>query len=55
MCHHAINISTTEAELFAMKCGINQAVGIPYIKHIIIITDSINTAKKIFDSSLHPY
>ena len=55
MCHHAINISTTEAELFAMKCDINQAVGIPYIKHIIIITDSINTAKKIFDSSSHPY
>ena len=31
-CHHAINISTTEAELFAMRCSINQVVGISHIQ-----------------------
>ena len=55
MCHHAVNISTTKAELFAMRCDINQAVGIPHINYIIIITDSIHIAKKIFDLLLYPY
>jgi len=30
-------------------------VGITNINHIIVITDSLHTAKKIFDFSLHPY
>jgi len=55
MCHHVVNISTTEAELFAMKCGINQAIGIPHINCIIVITNLIHATKKIFDSSLYPY
>ena len=53
--HQAINITTTEAELFAMQCSINQAVGIPNINHIIVITDSLHAAKRIFDFSLHLY
>ena len=38
-----------------MRCDINQAVGIPHINYIIIITDSIHIAKKIFDLLLYPY
>jgi len=39
MCHHTVNISTTEAKIFVIRCGINQAVSIPHINHIIVITD----------------
>jgi len=53
--HHAVNVTTTKAELFTIRCGINQAVGIPNAKCIIIITDFLHTAKKIFNSSTHPY
>jgi len=45
-------MSTTEAELFAIRCGINQAVGIPHIKCIVVMTD---TAKKIFNSLSYLY
>jgi len=54
-CHQAVNMSTTEAELFALRCGINQAIGILYIMHIVVITDFLHTAKKIFDLSLYSY
>ena len=30
-------------------------VGIPNIKHIVVITDSLHAAKRIFESSLHLY
>ena len=53
--HHTININSTEAELFAIRCGINQANNIPNIKHIVVITDSLHMAKKIFNSLMHPY
>jgi len=46
---------TTEAELFAIRCGINQAIHLPNIKKIFIVIDSIHAAKRIFDSSSHPY
>jgi len=48
-------ITSTEAELFAIRCGINQACSKNNISKIIIITDSIHAAKKIFESSSHPY
>ena len=32
MIHHATNVISTEAELFAIRCGINQAVQLPNIK-----------------------
>jgi len=44
-----------EAELFAIRCGINQACIKEEVLKIIIVTDSIHAAKKIFDSKLHPY
>ena len=55
MIHHAVNITTTETELFAIRYGINQAISIPNIKHINIVIDSLYAAKRIFDSSMHPY
>ena len=53
--HRAINIITTEAKLFAICCGINQVVTNQDVNHIVVITDSLHTAKKIFDSSVYPY
>ena len=55
MIHHVANITTTEAELFTIKCEINQAIGIPNIKHIVVITDSLHTTKRIFDLLSHSY
>ena len=53
--HHASFVTSTEAELFAIRCGINQACSINSISKIIVITDSIHAAKKIFDSESHYY
>ena len=53
--HHAINITFTEAELFTIRCGLNQATQLTNIKCIVVITDSIYVAKRIFDSSIYPY
>jgi len=52
--HHVINITTTEAELFVIRCGINQATNLQDISKIIIITDSIHSAK-VFKYLLHSY
>ena len=35
--HYTVNITSTEAELFAIRCGINQAVQIPDVAHIIVV------------------
>jgi len=53
--HRAVNVTTTKAELFAIQCGINQAIDIANINHIVIITDSLHATRRIFDFSLHPY
>jgi len=53
--HYTANIISTEAVLFAIRYSINQAVNLPGISKIVIITDSLYTAKKIFDSSIHPF
>ena len=53
--HHASFVTSTEAELFAIRCGINQACSNEIISKIIVITDSIHAARKIFDSSSHPF
>jgi len=54
-CHQAINISTIEAELFAIRYGINQVISILHIKYIVVITNSLYAAKKIFNSLSYPY
>ena len=51
--HHAVNINSMEAKLFAIRCGINQATNSMRVLKIVIITDSIHAAKKIFDLLLH--
>jgi len=53
--HPAVNVTSTEAELFAIRCGINQSSRFNNISKIIVITDSIHTAQKIFDPSSHPF
>jgi len=53
--HHASFVTSMEAELFAIRCSINQACAINNVSKIIIVTDSIHVARKIFDSGSHPY
>ena len=52
--HHAVFVTSSEAELFAMRCGINQACNKDNISKIVVITDSIHSAKHIFNSLAHP-
>ena len=53
--HHAINVTFTKVELFAIRCNIDQVVQVVNATHIIVITNVIHSAKHIFDLSLHPY
>ena len=53
--HHASFVTSTEAELFAIRCSINQACSKNNVSKIIVVTDSIHTAKKFFNSNSHPY
>jgi len=53
--HHAAFVTSMEAELFAIRCGINQAYTKENVSKIVVITDSIHAAKKIFNSKSHPY
>jgi len=42
--HHAVNITSTEAKLFAIRCSINQSSCFDNISKIVVITDSIHMA-----------
>jgi len=43
--YHTINVMTIEAELFAIRCRINQAIKIPGTSFIIIIiTNALHVA-----------
>jgi len=53
--YHAVYVTSTEAKLFAIRCGINQASNCNDISKIIVITNSIHAAKKIFNSLSHPF
>lgn len=44
-----------EAKLFAIQCGINQAIYCPDVSCIIIITDALYMSKIIFNSLTHTY
>jgi len=55
MIHQAVHITSTEAELFAIRCGINQALNLDNVSKVIVITNSIHVARKIFELSVHPY
>jgi len=51
--HHAVHITSTEAELFTIRCSINQASNRDNISKIIIVTNSIHVAKRIFNPFSH--
>ena len=51
--HHAINITSNEAELFAIRYGINQVTQLVNTNYIVVITDLIHMAKRIFDLSIY--
>ena len=53
--HYATFVTSIEAELFAIRCGINQACSTENISKIIIVTDFIHVARKIFDDKSNPY
>ena len=55
MVHYAAFVTSMEAELFAIRCGINQAYIKENMSKIIVITNSIHAMKKIFDSKSHPF
>jgi len=53
--HHASFVTSMEAELFAIRCGISQACSIGNVSKIVVVTDSIHAAKEIFDYSSYPF
>ena len=53
--HHTAFVTSTEAELFMIRCGINQTCIKENVSKIIVITNSIHAAKKIFDTASHSY
>ena len=53
--HYVVFVTSTEAELFAIRCSINQACTKENISKVIVIMDSIHAAKKIFNSKFHPF
>jgi len=53
--HHAVSVISTEAKLFAIRCGINQATSHNVVSKIIVVTNSIHATKKIFDPMSHSY
>ena len=53
--YHVINVITTKAKLFTIRCDINQATCFSNISQIIVISDSIYAARRIFDSLLYFY
>jgi len=46
---------TTKAELFAIRYSINWTIYFPNIKKIFVVTDSIYTARRIFNLLSHLY
>ena len=55
MVHYAVFVTSSEVELFTIRCGINQACNKEDVSKIIVITNSIHATKNIFSSSSHPY
>ena len=53
--YHIMNVMFTKAEIFAIRCSISQASQIQDVTYIIIITNAILAAKRIFDTSLYLY
>jgi len=43
--HYVINITSTKTVLFSIKYGINQAIQVPNVENIIVITNTIHTTR----------
>ena len=50
-----MNISSTEAKLFTIRCDISQATQLQDVMQIAVVTDTIPVAKRIFDLFHYPY
>ena len=53
--YHAVHVTSTKAELFAIRCSINNTIHHKDISKIIVITNAIHVAKRIFNLLSHPY
>jgi len=53
--HHAINVLYADAKLSTIRYDISQAIQLQDAIQIVIITNTILVAKRIFDSSYHSY
>ena len=53
--YHVVYVTSAEAELFAIRCSINQATSYNEISKIIIIMDSIHVTRKIFNPMSYPH
>ena len=53
--HHVSFVTSMEVELFTIRYSINQVCSNEVISKIIVIMDSIHTARKIFNSSSYPF
>ena len=53
--YYTLNVTSTKAELFTIRSNINQATNLNNILKIIVITNSIHVARKIFDILSHPF
>lgn len=53
--HYAVNINSMKAKLFTIRYSIYQATSFHRISKIVIITDSIHSAKRIFNSLSYPF
>ena len=50
-----MNFTSTEAELFTIRCGFSQASQIQGVTYIIIVTDIILAVIRIFDMTFYLY
>ena len=53
--YYTVYITSTEVELFAIRCSINQSSSLNNISKIIVVTDTFHAIKKIFDLLVYPY
>ena len=52
--HYTMNVTSTEAELFAIRYGINGALSHKTTNYIIVVINTIHAAEKILNTSHHP-
>ena len=55
MIYYTVNVMTTEVELFTIRCNINQATNLQGIRKIVVIIDSIHSARKFFNYTSYPF